>query len=357
VRVLTPHRARSPDPDDPIDPLAVRAIVVSRFGGPEVLEPTEVDEPRATAGEVVVAHEFVGVNFVDTQHRAGAPYPVELPLIVGIEAAGTVVAVGDEVGDVAVGERVAYGGPMPGVYAERAAVPADQLVSVPDDVGLDVAAGALLQGWTAHMLAEHAEAYRRMPWATDEAPTVVVYAAAGGTGSLLVQMLVATGARVLGIASGPAKCDTVRAFGAEAIDRRRDDPVEAVREAVGTGADVVIEGIGGPTFDQARRMLHARGHLVSFGQSAGPAPPIDPALLSGISAAGGPGSLSLTWPTLNNHNATAGRRRQRAADVFSMIGDGRVQLRIDAVLPLAEAAEAHRRLEAGSTIGKLLLEV
>jgi NADPH2:quinone reductase len=184
----------------------------------------------------------------------------------------------------------------------------------------------------------------------------VVFAAAGGTGSLLVQMLVAAGARVLGIASGPAKGDAVKSLGAEPIDRLTTDPVEAVLAATGAGADIVFEGVAGPAFTQARRMLHPRGHLVSFGQSAGPAPAIDPALLSGITSDGGPGSLTLSWPTLNDHNATSERRRWRANEVFSMIAGGTLDIRIDDVVGLSQAPQAHRALEAGTTIGKLLLD-
>ena len=335
----------------------VKAVVVSRFGGPDVLRPSEVHEPTVLASSVLVEHDFVGVNFVDTQHRAGTPYPVELPSIIGIEASGTVIEVGEAVEDAAVGDRVVYGGVMPGVYAERAAVPADQIVHVPDDVSPELAAASLMQGWTAHMLADHLEAYRRAPWVGDDSAVAVVFAAAGGTGSLLVQMLVASGARVFGITSSQAKGDVVRALGAEPINRTTSDPVDAVLAATHGGADIVFEGVGGGVFDQARRMLHPGGHLVSFGQSDGPAPSIDPALLSGLTAAGGPGSLSLSWPTLNDHNATADRRRARAAHVFSMLRSHQIDVRIDGIFPLERAADAHRLLEAGSTIGKLLLSV
>ncbi len=335
----------------------MRAVVVQQFGGPDVLEPRDVVDPVVGPGQVVVHHEFIGVNYVDTQHRAGRPYPVELPLVVGIEAAGRVVEVGDAVTDVAAGDRIAYGGIMPGVYAEFASVPADQVVHLPDDVPSDVAAAVLLQGWTAHMLAEHVDVLRRAPWADGRTPTAVVFAAAGGTGSLLVQMLSTVGARVLGITSGAGKSAVVASMGAEPIDRRQVDVIAMVREATsGQGADIVFEGIGGPAFDQARLMLRPRGHLVSYGQVAGPVPGIDPAVLSGITAVDGPGSLTLSWPTLNDHNATAERRRERANAVFDMLRDGTLSPLVEEILPLSHAAEAHRRLEAGSAIGKLLLD-
>jgi NADPH2:quinone reductase len=207
------------------------------------------------------------------------------------------------------------------------------------------------------MLTEHLDVLRRAPWADDRPPTAVAFAAAGGTGSLLVQMLSAAGARVLGITSGAAKSAEVASMGAVPIDRRQSDPVAAVQDRTGgRGADIVFEGIGGPAFDQARRMLRPRGHLVSFGQVAGPVPPIDPAVLSGITAADGPGSLTLSWPTLNDHNPTAQHRRDRATAVFAMIQDGSLTPLVDSILPLSDAAEAHRRLETGTTTGKLLLD-
>ena len=246
---------------------------------------------------------------------------------------------------------------MPGVYAEQACVPADQVVAVPPDISSDVAAAVLLQGWTAHMLTEHLDVLRRAPWADDRPPTAVAFAAAGGTGSLLVQMLSAAGARVLGITSGADKSARVASMGALPIDRQRSDPIGAVQEATGgRGADIVFEGIGGAAFEHARLMLRPRGHLVSFGQVAGPVPPIDPAVLSGITAADGPGSLTLSWPTLNDHNPTARHRRDRAAAVFAMVRDGSLTPHVDSIVPLSNAAEAHRRLETGTTTGKVLLD-
>jgi NADPH2:quinone reductase len=335
----------------------MRAVLVEQFGGPDVLHPRDVVDPIVGPGDVLVHHEFIGVNYVDAQHRAGDPYPVELPLVVGIEAAGRVVEVGDAVTDVAAGDRIAYGGIMPGVYAEYASVPADHVVHLPDDVPSDVAAAVLVQGWTAHMLTEHLDLLRRAPWADTRAPTAVVFAAAGGTGSLLVQMLSAVGARVLGITSGTRKSEVVASMGAEPIDRQQVDVVTTVREATnGQGADIVFEGIGGPAFEQARLMLRPCGHLVSYGQVAGPVPQIDPAVLSGLTAVDGPGSITLSWPTLNDHNATADRRRERANAVFDMLRDATLSPLVEEILPLSHAAEAHQRLEAGSAIGKLLLD-
>ncbi len=232
-------------------------MVVEQFGGPAVLKLRDVADPMVGPGQVLVRHEFVGVNYVDVQHRAGRPYPVELPLVLGIEAAGHVVEVGEAVTDIAAGDRIAYGGIMPGVYAEYASVPADQVVHLPDDVPDDVAAAVLMQGWTAHMLTEHVDLFRRAPWADDRTPTVVVFAAAGGTGSLLVQMLSTVGVRTLGITSGAVKSAVVASMGAEPIDRRQVDVVAAVREATGgQDADMVFEAsdiASSPTTGKAHR--------------------------------------------------------------------------------------------------------
>ena len=327
----------------------MRTMKVTEFGGPEVLQSADATDPIPPADGVVVEHDFVGVNFVDAQHRAGAPYPVALPLVVGIEAVGRIVEIGPKVHDVAVGDRVGYGGIMPGVYAERAAVPADQLVAIPDDIGSDVAAATLVQGWTAHMLFDVGG---RDVLDGD----AVVFGAGGGTGSLLVQLLVDSGIRTIGITSGDARCASVDALGARAVDRTKHDIVRAVLDLTGGGAGVVFDGVGGPAFDQARRMLRPTGHLVAFGQSAGAATAIDPAVLSGLSAAGGPGSLRLTWPTLNDHNPTAHARRRRTAEVFSLVRSGVITPRFDASLGLSRAAEAHRRLESGEVMGKLILD-
>ena len=267
------------------------------------------------------------------------------------------VDVGDGVTDVSAGDRVVYGGIMPGVYAELATIPAEQIVPIPHDLPTDLAAATLVQGWTAHMLTEHLDRQRAAPRADERPQTAVVFAAAGGTGSLLVQMLSAAGARVLGVASGVDKANLVASIGAEPIDRQRSDVVAAVPAATaGQGVDIVFEGIGGQIFEQARRMLRPGGHLVSFGQVAGPAPPIDPAVLSGLTATGGPGSLTLSWPTLNDHNATAQRRRGRADVVFAMLLAGTLRPVIDDLVPLSRVADVHRRLEAGTTTGKLLVD-
>jgi NADPH2:quinone reductase len=173
-----------------------------------------------------------------------------------------------------------------------------------------------------------------------------------------VQLAVSQGRRVIGITSGATRRAYVAGLGAAVVvDRTARGVVEAVRAAAPDGVDVVFEGVGRAAFDDARRMLRPRGHLVAYGQSSGPVPPVDPALLSGISPAGGPGSLTLTWPTLSDHNADPAVRRARAHAVFDLVSTGALTPHIDAVLDLADAAEAHRRLEAGEALGKLVLSV
>jgi NADPH2:quinone reductase len=329
----------------------VLSVRVDAHGGPEVLRAVELPEPVPGAGAVLVRHEVVGVNYVDTQHRAGTPYPVELPLIPGIEAAGTVAGLGEGVDGVRVGDRVAYAGPMVGVYAELAAVPRDLLVPVPDGLPSSAAAAVLLQGMTAHAMTH--DVHRGSPgeWA-------LVHAAAGGTGSLLVQFLVEQGVRVLATASSEAKAGYLRGLGVErVVDSRRVDLVEAVRAIVPAGVDVVYDSVGRATFEASLRAVRPMGLIVAFGQSSGPVAPMDVARLSGLTGEGLPGSLWLTWPALTDYNSTREALAGRAAAVFEAVLNGTVTPAIAESLPLRDAARAHELLEARSVIGKILLEV
>jgi NADPH:quinone reductase len=237
---------------------------------------------------VLVRHEVIGVNYVDTQHRAGAPYPVHLPLIPGIEAAGQVTGVGAGVDGLREGDRVAYAGPMVGVYAEVAAVPQAVLVPIPDQLPSKVAAAVLLQGMTAHVMTHDVHHGSAGQWA-------LVHAAAGGTGSLLVQFLLQQGVQVLASASSPQKAQYLRSLGVEqVINHRHADLVEAVRGIVAGGVDVVFDSVGRATFEASLRAVRAKGLIVAFGQSSGPVPPMDIARLSGLTGEGLPGSVWLT---------------------------------------------------------------
>lgn len=328
----------------------MKVIRVRRHGGPDVLEDADVPMPQPRGRQVLVAHSAVGVNFVDVQHRRGTPYPVALPLIPGVEAAGEVVAVGAEVETWAVGDRVAFAGEMSGAFAEASLVPDGRLVRVPDDVPPQVAAAVLLQGLTAHVLSETVH-----PITSGE--TVLIHAAASGVGFYLVQLAKQRGATVIGTTSSPDKVHFALDAGADRVLLTGDEGWEdAARLFAGTaGVDVVYDGIGRATFDQGLRLLRPMGHMVLYGLASGPVAPFDVNRLSGIAGSAERGSLSLTWPTLNDHVARTEDLRSRAADVFRWTAGGRLRPLIDVQLALTEAAEAHRRLEARAVRGKVLL--
>ncbi|KAB2386287.1 quinone oxidoreductase family protein [Actinomadura montaniterrae] len=318
----------------------MRAIVVSESGGPEVLVPGERPDPVPGPGEVLVDVAASGVNFIDVYYRTGT-YAEPLPYVPGVEGAGTVAAVGEGVGDVAVGDRVAWSN-VQGSYAEKAVVPADKLVPVPDAVGLDDAAAALLQGMTAHYLTRSVHEVK-------PGDTVLVHAAAGGMGLLLTQVSKAAGARVIGTASTPEKKRTAREAGAdEVLDY--DGFADRVRELTGgEGVAVVYDGVGAPTFDGSLASLRRRGVLALYGAAGGKVPPFDPQRLNAA------GSLFLTRPTLAHYTATREELLERAADVYGWIASGTLELHIGKRYGLADAAAAHADLEARRTTGKLLL--
>jgi NADPH2:quinone reductase len=328
----------------------VLAVRIDAHGGPEVLRPVEVPEPSPGPGEVLVRHEIIGVNYVDTQHRAGAPYPVQLPLVPGIEAAGRVAGVGRGVDRFREGDRVAYAGPMVGVYAQWAVVPQDVLVPVPDQLPSRTAAAVLLQGMTAHAMTH--DVHQGAP-----GELALVHAAAGGTGSLLVQFLIQQGVTVLASTSSERKAAYLRGIGVEhVINSRRVELVEAVRAIAPGGVDVVFDSVGRATFEASLRAVRPKGLLVAFGQSSGPVPPMDIARLSGLTGEGLPGSVWLTWPTLTDYNATREALVGRAAAVFGAVVEGPIRPAIAESLPLSQAARAHELLEGRGVIGKILLE-
>lgn len=326
------------------------AIRIDVHGGPEVLRPVDVARPKPSVDEVLVRHEWIGVNFVDTQHRAGTPYPVTLPLVPGIEAAGIVVEPGGGVTDLAPGDRVAYAGPMVGVYAEFSAVPRSVLVGVPPGLATRDAAAVLLQGMTAHLMTH--DVHRGQP-----GETALVHAAAGGTGTLLVQFLRSQGVMVIASASPGPKTDYLSSIGVDQVlDSRRPDLADAVHAIVPGGVDVVFDSVGRATFETSLRAVRPMGLIVEFGQSSGPVPPIDIARLSGLTGEGLPGSLTLTWPTLSDHNGTREALVRRAAAVFGAVLDGTLRPAVAATFPLRDADRAHELLESRSVVGKLLLE-
>ena len=318
----------------------MRAIRVAKTGGPEVLEYVEAEKPVPKEGEALVRIEAIGVNFIDVYHRTGL-YPMPLPLTPGSEAAGVVEEAGANVTGVKPGDRVAYAMAR-GSYAEYHAVPADKLVPLPQDVDARTAAAAMLQGMTAHYLA--VSTYPLKP-----GNTALIHAAAGGVGGLLVQMAKQRGARVFGTASA-AKLDLARSDGADVvIDYTSEDFQSVVMEATGgAGVDVVYDSVGRTTFDQGLDCVATRGLLALYGQSSGPVPPFDPARLAKR-------GIYLTRPSLGHYILTRDELLWRARELFESLRSGTLHLRIDRVLPLRDAAEAHRLLESRATAGKVVL--
>jgi len=320
----------------------VKAIRIQSTGGPEVLRLEEVPAPVAGAGQVVVKIAAAGVNFIDVYHRTGQ-YRMPLPFTPGQEAAGVVSAVGAGVTDVSVGERVAYAHVL-GAYAEYALVPADRVVPLPEGVDAKLGAAAMLQGITAQYLATTVYPLR-------SGDTCLVHAAAGGAGLLLCQVAKLRGARVIGTVSTPEKAALARAAGADDVIlyTEQDFEVEVKRLTGGKGVQVVYDSVGRTTFEKGLNVLAPRGMMVLFGQSSGAVAPLDPQVLNQK------GSLVLTRPTLGHFIATRAELLARAGDVLGWIRAGKLKVRIGLELPLAQAAEAHRRLEARGTTGKVLL--
>lgn len=322
----------------------MKAIRVHEHGGPDALRYEDVPTPTPKDGEALVEIAAAGVNFIDVQHREGRYKGLTLPFTVGSEAAGIVTAVGAGVSEVAVGDRVAYA-MVVGSYAEYAAVPAKRLVKVPDGVDFRSAAGVMLQGLTAHYLTHST-------YAVKPGDVALVHAAAGGAGQLVTQVARLRGATVYGTVGSEAKAKIAREAGAAAtIDYKEQDFEAEVKKLTGgRGVDVVYDSVGKDTFEKSLNCLRPRGVLALFGFSSGPVAPFDPAIL------GAKGSLFLTRPGLNQYIATREELVQRANDLFAWLASGALKLRIDRVLPLADAATAHRELEARRTAGKLLLE-
>jgi NADPH:quinone reductase len=320
----------------------MRAIQLSAHGGPEILEVVDLPDPEAGPEEVVVEVAAAGVNFIDTYQRSGA-YDIDLPGGLGLEGAGTVVAVGPKVSSRQVGDVVAWADTR-GSYAERVVVPADRCVRVPDGVSAEDAAAVMLQGMTAHYLTHSTSALRT----GDE---VLVYAAAGGVGRLLVQLALRRGARVLAATSTSEKAELVRSLGADEVLLYRDVDVAArVRELTGgAGVDVVYDSVGKATFETSLCCLRPRGLMVLYGASSGPVPPIDLQILNRH------GSLFVTRPSLFHHVATTDELEWRATSLFDLLRRGDLELAVHERYPLAEAGRAHAELESGTTTGKLLV--
>jgi NADPH2:quinone reductase len=320
----------------------MKAIQVAEVGGPEVLTLVDLPVPDPKPNEALVQIKAAGVNFIDVYFHEGR-YPAPLPFINGQEAAGLVVAVGADVTTVRLGDRVAYAGAL-GSYAEYAAVPAERLVKIPDELDFNQAAAAMLQGMTAHYLTHSTYPVR-------SGDTVLIHAAAGGVGLLLVEMARNLGARVIGTAGSDEKAHLARDAGADEVIvyTKQDFETETRRLTEGQGVHVVYDGVGKDTFAKDLNVLRPRGYLVLFGGASGAVPPFDLLELTKH------GSLYLTRPSLQHYIATRVELEQRSNDVLQMIVRGDLKVRIHKPYPLEEAPQAHRDLEGRKTTGKLLL--
>jgi NADPH2:quinone reductase len=320
----------------------MKAIRVEAFGGPDTLRLAEVPDPFPESGEILVRVEAAGVNFIDTYHRTGL-YPNPLPFVPGLEGAGVVTARARDVELFREGDRVAWSSAI-GSYAESLRLPAQKAVAIPDGTDSRTAAAAMLQGMTAQYLSAST-----FPLASGM--SCLVHAAAGGVGLLLVQMAKRRGAHVIGTVSTEAKAALAREAGADHVIlyTQEDFLAEVKRLTNGRGVDVVYDGVGKDTAMKSLDCLAPRGMMVFYGNASGPAPAIDPLLLSQK------GSLFLTRPMLFHHIADRQSLEARAGDVLTAIAQGQLKVRIDQAFPLAEAALAHRRLEGRQSTGKLLL--
>ena len=320
----------------------MKAIRISQYGGAEVLSFEDVDVADPGEGQVRITIDAAGVNFIDTYHRTGL-YPLDLPLTLGLEGAGTVNAVGAGVSALAEGDRVAWKS-VAGSYAEQVVADAAEVVKIPSDVATKTAAAVMLQGLTAHYLVNSTYPIR-------EGDTCLIHAAAGGVGLLLVQMAKMRGARVIGTTSTEEKAALARGAGADDIVlyTERDFEAEVLNLTDGQGVEVVYDSVAKATWEKSINCLKPRGYMVFFGNASGPVPPIDPLLLSQQ------GSIYLTRPTLNSYTQTREEYLQRTREVMGWIQNGELDVRIGEEHPLENTAEAHNRLEGRQTTGKVLL--
>ena len=318
--------------------LAMQAV---RTGGPEVLEAVDLPVPSPGPGQVLIRHQAVGLNFIDTYQRSGL-YPMKTPVVLGLEAAGVVERVGEGVTRLKLGDRVAYNGTL-GAYAEAAVVPADRAVKVPDAVSLETAAAVLLKGMTAEFLV-------RRCYEVKPGQTVLIHAAAGGVGSILVQWAKALGATVIATVGSEAKATLARDHGADHVILYREEDVAArVSEITnGQGVAVVYDGVGKDTFEASLKSLRRRGVLVTFGNASGPVPPFAPLELGAKSA-------FLTRPRLFDYIVTTEELDESAAALFAVLASGAVKIEVGQTFPLAEARAAHEALEGRRTTGATLL--
>ena len=322
----------------------VKAIKLHQNGGPEVLKWEDHDPGLPGPGEVRIRNHAVGLNYIDVYHRTGL-YPLPaLPAIPGMEGAGVVEAVGEGVNTVAEGDRIAYASLPTGAYAQVHLLPADRLVKIPADISFETAAGMMLKGMTARYLI-------RGCYPVSASDTILIHAASGGVGSIVCQWAKHIGATVIGTVGSSQKAELARSNGCDyPILYSQEDFVQKVREiTAGNGVDVVYDSVGQATFVQSLDCLRPLGTMVSFGQSSGSVTPFDLGLLSAK------GSLFLTRPSLMTYTQTHQDLVAHAADLFDVVQQGAVSIRIGQTYELAEAASAHRDLEGRKTTGSTIL--
>ncbi|MBC7799015.1 MAG: quinone oxidoreductase [Gemmatimonadaceae bacterium] len=319
------------------------AIRIHAQGGPEVMRWDDLPTPDPGPGEVLIRQTAVGLNYIDVYFRSGLYKVPTLPAVLGMEAAGVVRAVGSDVTDIAVGDRVAYGSGPLGAYTTDRVVSAGILVPLPPGIGDQTAAAMMLQGMTAQYLL-------RQTYDVKEGDTIVVHAAAGGVGLIMCQWAKHLGATVIGVVSSDAKADLARAHGAaHVVVGHADLPATVRRITGGAMVPVVYDSVGRDTFGVSLDSLKSRGLMVSFGNSSGPVPPLDIATLNAK------GSLFLTRPSLGAYTATRADLMRAAADLFAVVQAGAVQIRVNQTFALKDAATAHRALEARETTGSTVL--
>ncbi len=321
----------------------VKAVMIEQFGGPDVLQWRDTELPELGPGMARVRHEAIGLNFIDTYHRAGS-YPLDLPAVLGTEAAGIVEEVGAGVDTTMVGDRVAWVGVPPGAYCEQRIYAADRLVGVPTEISLETAAAAMLKGLTAWYLV-------RRSYPVQSGDTVLMYAAAGGVGLIASQWAAGLGARVIGVVSSAQKAELARANGCTEIVRA-DDPsfVESVRALTdGTGVAAVYDSVGKDTFFQSLDCLRTHGTMVTYGNASGAVEPFSPLELARR------GSLFVTRPVLFDFLRERADLLAASGELFTVIEDGTVKIQVNQTYPLQEAGQAHRDLEARKTTGSTIL--
>ncbi len=323
-----------------------RAIQIAAYGGPEQLQLVDVAVGAPGPGEIRIRHQACGLNFIDVYQRTGL-YANPLPLTLGMEGAGFVEALGEGVTHLSVGDRAAYASQPPGAYCEVRVMPAKCVVRLPDAIDFDTAAGMMLKGLTAQYLLKKTRPVEGL----QPGDFVLFHAAAGGVGLIACQWARALGLQLIGTAGSAAKCALALEHGAAfAIDYSQEDFVGRVKEITGgKGVKVVYDSVGKDTFDKSLDCLRPFGLMASFGNASGPVPPFAPGAL------GPKGSLYLTRQTLFSHIATRESTQAMADDLFDVVGSGAVKIRIDQRFPLAQAAEAHRALEARKTTGSTIL--